>query len=177
MKRIKNRLDAVQNKTVVPRMGDKFESAMRPFHGASNDRVGGLIAQKDSVFADLKELGIWLNEPKDVHFKYLKTLNEFRMNFVRSIKSVEQRKQRMAEIEKRRKWAAAKKKKKEESAVKKKSAAKRRRSSVDMKEEERVQPETRENVVKSSDSGKNVVTGRDVEGKQVCCGTMNIYCF
>ena len=123
-------------------MGDCFESTMRPFYGSARDRVDGLTAQKEAVFSDLKQLGIWLNEPKDVHFKYLKTLNEFRLNFVRSIEAVEQRRERTAVIEKRRKWAAAKKRKKEEIAGKRKGAAKRKRSNREYKEEAAVRTET-----------------------------------
>lgn len=129
LKRIKKRLDAVQSEKMVPRPGDCFEATMRPFYGSAHDRVDGLFAEKEAVFSDLKALAIWLNEPKDANFKYLKTLNEFRLNFERSIKAVEARKERMAEIEKRRKWAAAKRRKKEENAEKRRGdvAAKKRK--------------------------------------------------
>ena len=142
-------------------MGDCFESTMRPFYGSARDRVDGLTVQKEAVFSDLKQLGIWLNEPKDVHFKYLKTLNEFRLNFVRSIKAVEQRRERMAEIEKRRKWAAAKKRKKEEIAGKRKGAAKRKRSNREYKEEAAVRP----NAVDEVGSGR--IHRGPLEQKQV----------
>merc|ERR1712157_379901 len=45
-----------------------------------------------------------MGEPKDANFKYLKTLNEFRQNFLRAIKMTEQRKAKLLEIEKRKKW-------------------------------------------------------------------------
>ncbi len=65
--------------------------------------MDALLSEKEAVFSVLKALGNWLNEPKDANFKYLKTFNEFRLNFERTIKAVEARKARMAEIEKRRK--------------------------------------------------------------------------
>ncbi len=142
LNRIKKRLDAVQSEKTVPRPGDCFESTMRPFYGSAHERVDALLSEKEAVFSDLKALGIWLNEPKDANFKYLKTLNEFGLNFERSIKAVEARKARMAEIEKRRKWAAAKRRKKEENAAAKLkrggvvAAKKRKRTERECKEEE-----------------------------------------
>merc|ERR1719361_2756765 len=63
------------------------------------------------MFVDLKSLGVWLNEANDPNFRYLKILHEFRLDFVASMKSVKQKKQKMIEIEKWKENRAKNKKK------------------------------------------------------------------
>jgi len=83
------------NGAVSRRSEDRFESVMRPFYGAASERVSALIAQKKAVFGDMERLAIWLHEPKNDKFPFLKTLSKFRLDFEHSIQSVEQRKQQM----------------------------------------------------------------------------------
>ena len=102
----------IENKSTITRMNDEFISKMAPFYERSIEKFKKLEKVRDEMFADLKALGIWLNEPKDTNFKFLKTLNEFRQNFQMSIKLVELKKKKMAEIEKRKQWKQNKKNKK-----------------------------------------------------------------
>ena len=97
----------------ITRMGDNFYKIMKPFYDEAKLKVQSLMKQRDDTFAALKALGVWLNEPKDTSFKYMKTLNEFRKNFNRSVLVVQQKKARLAEMEKKRKWAEQKREKKE----------------------------------------------------------------
>ena len=110
LQRIRKRLDAADG--AVTRMGDNFVATMSPFYTAAVQRLDNLVKLRDRTFADLKQLGVWLNEPKDANFKYLKTLNDFRLGFMRGIKSVQQRRAKLIEIEKRKKWAENKRKRK-----------------------------------------------------------------
>merc|ERR1711933_653194 len=103
LKRIKKRIDSFNEKQLITRMGDNFYQIMKPFYMNAIQRFKNLEKLRDEIFNDLKQLGIWLNEPKDANFKYLKTLNEFRQNFLRAIKMTEQRKAKLLEIEKRKK--------------------------------------------------------------------------
>ena len=91
--------------------GDRFLVVMSPFHEYAAIQIQKLQKLKTETFGKLQTLGLWLNEPKDANFKYLKTLNAFRLSFNQSVKTVHSRKLKMAEIEKRRKWAVNKKKK------------------------------------------------------------------
>lgn len=84
LQRIRKRLDAANG--VVARPGDNFVSIMAPFYAAAVQRLENLIKLRDRTFDELKQLGIWLNEPKDANFKYLKTLNEFRLSFIQATK-------------------------------------------------------------------------------------------
>merc|ERR1712154_108903 len=110
LKRIRTRLDAADGQAIRP--GDNFVITMKPFYAAAIQRLENLIKLRDRTFNELKTLGIWLNEPKDSNFKYLKTLNEFRLSFIQGIKSVQQRRTKLAEIEKRKKWSENKRKRK-----------------------------------------------------------------
>merc|ERR1711933_204625 len=112
LKRIKKRIDSFNEKQLITRMGDNFYQIMKPFYMNAIQRFKNLEKLRDEIFNDLKQLGVWLNEPKDANFKYLKTLNEFRQNFLRAIKMTEQRKAKLLEIEKRKKWKQNKKNKK-----------------------------------------------------------------
>eukprot|EP01084_Bolivina_argentea_P034137 63181_1 len=90
----KNIFDIGHKLNLIKRRNDNFEKIglvsdtfclkMKPFYLSSIGKFKELERLMDSVFNDLKSLGIWLNEPKDVNFKYLKTLNQFRNNFVLS---------------------------------------------------------------------------------------------
>merc|ERR1712244_122831 len=99
LKRIKRR---IENKAKITRMGDNFNNIMQPFYVSAIAKFQELEKKRDEIFKSLKDLGIWFNEPKDANFKYLKTLNEFRQNLLRSIKNVKAKKEKEAEIAKRK---------------------------------------------------------------------------
>jgi len=123
LRQIKKRIDSFNEKQLITRMGDNFYKVMKPFHMVAVQKFDNLQKLREKVFADLTQLGVWLNEPKDINFKYLKTLNEFRMSFVHSIKTYNERKRKLAEIEKRKKWkqnSRVSRKKKRSSGIKKK---------------------------------------------------------
>lgn len=124
--RIKKRIDNFNDKQLITRMGDNFYNTMKPFYMEAIERFAALEKLRDEIFKDLKELGIWLNEPKDSNFKYLKTMNEFRQNFLKSIKLHQQKKAKLAEIEKRKKW----KEKSEKRKRKKRSSKKMKIKSI-----------------------------------------------
>jgi len=121
LKMIQKRIDSFNDKTVITRMGDNFYAVMQPFHTMAIQKFHRLEKQRDEIFVDLNALGVWLNEPKDATFKYLKALNEFRLSFKQSIKLYNDRKTKLAEIEKRKKW---KEKQAQEKLAKKKKSVK-----------------------------------------------------
>eukprot|EP01084_Bolivina_argentea_P067460 122841_1 len=112
LRRIKKRIDSFNDKQLITRMGDNFYKMIKPFYISSILQFNKLEKLRDEMFNDLKGLGIWLNEAKDSNFKYLKTLNEFRLNFTKTIKLYKIKKQKQKEIEKRKKWKENKSKNK-----------------------------------------------------------------
>merc|ERR1712228_194371 len=114
---IKNR---IEDKKTIKRMGDEFVPKMKPFYSQSIVKFEKLQKLKKGMYADLKSLGIWLNEANDPNFKYLKTLNEFRLDFLKSIKSVKQKQQKEKGVEKRKKWKENRAKNKKKIKKKKK---------------------------------------------------------
>jgi len=88
-------LIAARLKTESKRSGDRFNAVMGPFHGTAVQEYDKLKTLRDSAFAGLKELGIWLNEPNDTNYSYLKTLSEFRKDFIAARKRVDDEKERI----------------------------------------------------------------------------------
>jgi len=96
---IKKRLDYKKNIWTV---GDNFANVMRPFYEKSIEKYKKLETKRDEMFKDLKDLGIWLDEPNDDNFGYLTLLNEFRKKFVLLAKKLQKKKEELAEIKKRK---------------------------------------------------------------------------
>eukprot|EP00487_Bulimina_marginata_P008129 TRINITY_DN30209_c0_g1_i1.p1 TRINITY_DN30209_c0_g1~~TRINITY_DN30209_c0_g1_i1.p1 ORF type:complete len:121 (+),score=17.88 TRINITY_DN30209_c0_g1_i1:37-399(+) len=70
LRRIKSRID---DKQTITRSGDNFAKIMQPFYMNSISKYEKLQKSRDAMFKELKDLAVWLNEPNDANFKYLKS--------------------------------------------------------------------------------------------------------
>eukprot|EP01083_Nonionella_stella_P043405 117082_1 len=102
LKLIQKRINKYNKSSEIHRMGDNFLPVFTPFYNESINKFNVLQSKRDTVFKLLKDLAMWLNEPNDRNFKFLKTLNEFRLNFLNACKISKQQKEKLAQIEKRK---------------------------------------------------------------------------
>eukprot|EP01084_Bolivina_argentea_P087315 157702_1 len=90
--------------------GDKFVAVMRPFHVEATKKFTKVKSDHEQIMKDLHDLATFLNEKNDRTGAFLKTLNEFRKQFIFTMKQCEERKKREAEKAKHAKWKASRQK-------------------------------------------------------------------
>eukprot|EP01084_Bolivina_argentea_P172755 299218_1 len=101
--------------------GDNFSETMKPFHSTASTQFEALKAKHETIMKDLCDLALFLNEKNDRTGQFLKTLNEFRKQFVFTAKQCKERQKREAEKKKREQWKKNKKQKANKQGTAKKS--------------------------------------------------------
>ena len=67
---------------------DKFIQVMKPFYERAIKEYENVKQLQTDVTKELNKIGIWLNEAKDTNCLYLKTINQFREEFIQIEKMV-----------------------------------------------------------------------------------------
>jgi len=98
---INNRVKGSASNSIA---GDKFAEIMGPFHSASNKLFESVKTENNKLMEDLHALAVFLNEKNDRTGQFLKTLNEFRKQFIFTMKQCEERKKRQEKKKKQEEW-------------------------------------------------------------------------
>jgi len=104
LKQIERRNDVAAKSGSIA--GDQFAPKMRPFHGAATKEFERLKSDHERVMKELAALAAFLGETKDSTAAFLKTLNEFRKQFMMTAKQTAARRKKEEERRKREQWKA-----------------------------------------------------------------------
>ena len=106
LKQINGRLKTLEK---CSKMDDRFSDVMKPFYEYAEKTYKDVKDLETNVKNELNKIGIWLNEAKDTNCLYLKTINQFRKEFVKIKKMVAAKREKEKKAEERAKKRKAKK--------------------------------------------------------------------